>query len=256
MPNDIKIGIIGGSGMEDPDLLSNSSSTSIKTPYGTPSSDLISGNIDGIEVSLLSRHGKNHSINPSNVNYRANIWSLKESGCTHILAITACGSLREKIAPGHFVFPDQFIDRTTRRINTFYDKDEVKHTPMGYPFDEKMRNCLIESASDLGFKFHKNGTVVTIEGPRFSTKAESMLFRSWNCDIINMSTVPEIILANELGLKYQSIAMSTDYDCWHDSEDDVTMEMIYIVMKKNVKNVKTLIGYFVKRFKELSINKN
>jgi len=243
-----KIGIIGGSGMEDPDLLKNSSSKTIDTPYGKPSSDIISGKIGETNVDIISRHGKNHSINPSNVNYRANIWSLKENGCTHILAITACGSLNEKIAPGNFVFPDQFIDRTTQRINTFFNKDQVVHTPMGHPFDSKMRESLIQSASELGFNFHKNGTVITIEGPRFSSKAESLLYKSWNCDIINMSTVPEIILANELDLKYQSIAMSTDYDCWHESEIEVTMEMIYSVMKENVINVKSLIKHFVRNF--------
>ena len=234
--------------MEDPNLFDNTTVKSVNTPYGIPSSDLLTGEIDGIKVDILSRHGKDHTINPTNVNYRANVWSLKENGCTHVLAVTACGSLRKRISPGHFVFPDQFIDRTTNRKNTFYDENEVRHTPMGNPFNLQMRNCLIMSASKLGFKFHENGTVVTIEGPRFSSKAESKLFRSWNCDIINMSTVPEIILANELGLKYQSIAMSTDYDCWYETEEEVSMEMIYKVMSKNVTNVKKLIKHFIKSF--------
>ncbi|MEE3153869.1 MAG: MTAP family purine nucleoside phosphorylase, partial [Candidatus Neomarinimicrobiota bacterium] len=188
-----------------------------------------------------SRHGSGHSINPTNVNYRANIWALKEEGCTHILAATACGSLRKRIAPGHFVFPDQFIDRTTKRINTFFNGSDVQHVSMGNPFSAGMRSCLEEACKSLGFEHHNGGTVVTIEGPRFSTKAESMMFRSWGCDIINMSTVPEIVLARELDLQYQSMAMSTDYDCWHESEEEVTMEMIYAVMEKNVHNVKKLI---------------
>jgi len=241
MPTDLKIGIIGGSGLEDPAFISDFTSKEISTPYGNPSSKLILGNIADISVVILSRHGPGHSINPTNVNYRANIWGLKEEGCTHILAATACGSLRERIAPGHFVFPDQFIDRTTKRITTFFDGSDVRHVSMGEPFSAGMRSCLVEACKSLRFEHHNGGTVVTIEGPRFSTKAESMMFRSWGCDIINMSTVPEIVLARDLDLQYQSMAMSTDYDCWHESEEEVTMEMIYAVMEKNVNNVKKLI---------------
>ena len=241
MANELKIGIIGGSGMEDPAFISDYSSKAVSTPYGDPSSELIMGDIANVPVAILSRHGSGHSINPTNVNYRANIWSLKEKGCTHILATTACGSLREQIEPGHFVFPNQFIDRTTKRISTYFDGSDVQHVSMGDPFSAGLRNCLVRASDQLGFAYHDGGTVVTIEGPRFSTKAESVMFRSWGCDIINMSTVPEIVLARELELEYQSMAMSTDYDCWHESEEEVTMEMIYAVMEKNVNNVKKLI---------------
>jgi len=241
MVNGLKIGIIGGSGMEDPAFISDYSSKAVSTPYGDPSSELIMGDIANVPVAILSRHGSGHSINPTNVNYRANIWSLKEKGCTHILATTACGSLREQIEPGHFVFPNQFIDRTTKRISTYFDGSDVQHVSMGDPFSAGLRNCLVRASDQLGFAYHDGGTVVTIEGPRFSTKAESVMFRSWGCDIINMSTVPEIVLARELELEYQSMAMSTDYDCWHESEEEVTMEMIYAVMEKNVNNVKKLI---------------
>ena len=241
MVNGLKIGIIGGSGMEDPAFINDYSSKAVSTPYGDPSSELIMGDIANVPVAILSRHGPGHSINPTNVNYRANIWSLKEKGCTHILATTACGSLREQIEPGHFVFPNQFIDRTTKRISTYFDGPDVQHVSMGDPFSAGLRNCLVRASDQLGFAYHDGGTVVTIEGPRFSTKAESVMFRSWGCDIINMSTVPEIVLARELELEYQSIAMSTDYDCWHESEEEVTMEMIYAVMEKNVENVKKLI---------------
>ena len=226
--------------MEDPVFISDSNSKDVSTPYGDPSSELILGTIADVPVVILSRHGPGHSINPTNVNYRANIFALKEEGCTHILAATACGSLRKRIAPGHFVFPDQFIDRTTKRISTFFDGSDVRHVSMGNPFSAEIRNCLVEACKSLGFEHHNGGTVVTIEGPRFSTKAESVLFRSWGCDIINMSTVPEIVLARELDLKYQSMAMSTDYDCWHESEEEVTKEMIYAVKEKNVNNVKIL----------------
>ena len=241
MVNKLKIGIIGGSGMEDPAFINDYSSKAVSTPYGDPSSELIMGDIANVPVAILSRHGPGHSINPTNVNYRANIWSLKEKGCTHILATTACGSLREQIEPGHFVFPNQFIDRTTKRISTYFDGSDVQHVSMGDPFSAGLRNCLVRASDQLGFAYHDGGTVVTIEGPRFSTKAESVMFRSWGCDIINMSTVPEIVLARELELEYQSMAMSTDYDCWHESEEEVTMEMIYAVMEKNVNNVKKLI---------------
>tara|TARA_B100001750_G_scaffold245500_1_gene265284 strand:+ start:345 stop:1094 length:750 start_codon:yes stop_codon:yes gene_type:complete len=241
MASKVKIGIIGGSGMEDPSFLESSKAKNISTPYGDPSSEMFIGNFFETPIVIISRHGKGHSINPSNVNYRANVWALKEEGCTHILAITACGSLRKKIEPGHFIFPDQFIDRTTKRICTFFDESDVKHAPMGNPFNLKLRNILIQCCKLLEFNFHSKGTLVTIEGPRFSTRAESNLFRSWGCDIINMSTVPEVVLANELQMKYQPIAMSTDYDCWLESEDEVSMEIIYEVMKKNVNNVKKLI---------------
>ena len=241
MVNGLKIGIIGGSGMEDPAFINDYSSKAVSTPYGDPSSELIMGDIANVPVAILSRHGPGHSINPTNVNYRANIWSLKEKGCTHILATTACGSLREQIEPGHFVFPNQFIDRTTKRISTYFDGPDVQHVSMGDPFSAGLRNCLVRASDQLGFAYHDGGTVVTIEGPRFSTKAESVMFRSWGCDIINMSTVPEIVLARELELEYQSMAMSTDYDCWHESEEEVTMKMIYAVMEKNVNNVKKLI---------------
>ena len=250
MSSNLKIGIIGGSGMEDPAFIADYNAKDISTPYGTASSELILGKISDVPVVIISRHGSEHSINPTNVNYRANIWALKEEGCSHILAATACGSLREKIAPGHFIFPDQFIDRTTKRISTFFDDSDVRHTPMGNPFSSSMRRCLVNVCKSLGFAYHNGGTVVTIEGPRFSTKAESLMFRSWGCDIINMSTVPEIVLARELDIKYQSIAMSTDYDCWHESEEQVSMEMIYSVMKNNVKNVKLLVNYFIKKFNE------
>tara|TARA_Y100000588_G_scaffold344728_1_gene391261 strand:- start:165 stop:926 length:762 start_codon:yes stop_codon:yes gene_type:complete len=250
MQNNIKIGIIGGSGMEDPAFIVDYLSKNVTTPYGNPSSALIIGTVKDVPVVILSRHGPGHAINPTNVNYRANISALKEEGCTHILAVTACGSLRERIEPGHFVFPDQFIDRTTMRISTFFDGSDVQHVSMGIPFSSQLRVCLVASCNELGFACHDGGTVVTIEGPRFSTKAESMMFRSWGCDMINMSTVPEVVLAREAEIEYQAIAMSTDYDCWHESQEEVTMEMIYAVMAKNVDNVKKLLEHAVPRLKQ------
>ncbi len=237
----VKIGIIGGSGLEDPNILKDAKEIEVITKYGGPSSKLALGKIGGVDVVILSRHGRTHSISPTNVNNRANIMALKGQGCTHILAATACGSLREEIKPGHFVFVDQFIDRTSKRHQTFYDENKgVCHIPMAEPFCPKLREKLVEAAKELNFDFHEKGTVVTIEGPRFSTKAESRMFQLLGGDVVNMSTVPEAVLAKEAGLCYQAIAMSTDYDCFIETEEYVTIEMVLATMKTNAENVKKL----------------
>jgi 5'-methylthioadenosine phosphorylase len=236
----IKIAMIGGSGFDDPGFLTNVKTMKMGTPFGPLSHDLIVGKAGQTEVTIVLRHGKDHRIHPSAVNFRANIWALKEIGVSHIVATTACGSLREEIEPGHLVFPDQFIDRTTNRKSTFYEGDQVAHISMADPFCEQLRQVLIDTAVEENVPHHPTGTVVTIEGPRFSTRAESKMFRLWGGDIINMSTVPEAVLAREAGICYASIAMSTDYDAWHHSEEPVTWEMIAGVMSKNVQNVKRL----------------
>ncbi len=233
----VKVGIIGGSGLDDPDILKNPSEVTINTPYGNPSSVLMCGSISGVDVAILARHGKDHSILPTGVNFRANIWALKEHGCTHILAATAVGSLREEIAPGHLVFPGQFIDFTKKRETTFFDEDVVVHTPMAEPFCPNLRRLFAATARDLDLLHHTDKTVITIEGPRFSTRAESHMFRSWNADVINMSTVPEVNLAREKKIHYASVAMSTDYDCWREGEESVTWEMILETMQQNADKV-------------------
>lgn len=236
----IKIAIIGGSGLDDPRLMKQKKEKKVRTPYGSPSSALTIGKIQGVDTVILARHGKDHSIYPTGVNYRANIHALKKEGCTHILATTAVGSLREKIRPGDLVFVDQFIDFTRHRPLTFHEK-KVVHTPMAEPFCRYLRSILAGSAKQLKLGHHTRGTVVTIEGPRFSTKAESHMFRKLGADVINMSTVPEVALAREAGICYQTIAMSTDYDCWKEGEEPVTWDMILTIMKKNADNVKKLI---------------
>lgn len=236
----IKIGMIGGSGFDDPDFLTDVKTVKTGTPFGSLSADPIIGTSGGVELVIIPRHGKGHRIRPSAVNYRANIWAMKELGVSHIIATTACGSLREEIEPGHLVFPDQFIDRTTSRKSTFYEGDQVVHIAVADPFCERLREILIQTATDQRIVHHPKGTTVTIEGPRFSTRAESRMFRLWGGDIINMSTVPEAVLAREAGICYATIAMSTDYDCWHQSEEPVTWEMIVSTMKKNVENVKKI----------------
>lgn len=233
----IKVGIIGGSGLDNPDILKNPSHLPVETPYGPPSSSLTCGAIAGVEVVILARHGRDHSIYPSKVNFRANIAALVNQGCTHILAATAVGSLREEIEPGHLVFPSQFIDFTRKREVTFFDEGAVVHTSMADPFCPNLRALFARSATALGMAHHTDKTVITIEGPRFSTRAESHMFRSWNADIINMSTVPEVNLAREKKVHYASVAMSTDYDCWWEEEEPVTWEMIKKTMEKNADRV-------------------
>ena len=219
-----RIAIIGGSGLENPDILKNPEDIKVETPYGDPSSAFLSGKIAGVEVVILSRHGRDHSIPPTQVNNRANIWATKELGCTHILVTTACGSLREEIGRGDVVIPNQFIDFTRRREITFFESFEngqLNHTPMADPFNAELRERLIEKAMELKLEYHPQGTVVTIEGPRFSTRAESNMFRAWGADVINMSIAPECILANEIGIPYAAVALSTDYDCWKTDEEPV-----------------------------------
>lgn len=236
----VKIGIIGGSGFDDPKIMDHPVSTKVHTPYGAPSEKPVEGLVRGTACVVIPRHGDSHRISPTNVNYRANIWAMRELGVTHIIAPTACGSLREEIKPGHLVFIDQFIDRTTKRVQTFYEGQQVMHIPMAEPFCTALRQTLINVAESLGIAHHKKGMIVTIEGPRFSTKAESRMFRMWGADTINMTTVPEVVLAREAGMHYAAIAMSTDYDCWKEGEE-VSIDMILRTMKQNASNTKKII---------------
>jgi len=240
----MKIAIIGGSGFENPEILKNPGEIEVETPFGSPSSSFKTGKIGGVEVALLSRHGRDHSIPPSQVNNRANILAIQKLGCTHILATTACGSLREEIKRGDLVILDQFIDFTRFREVTFFEefeKGKLNHTPMADPFNADLRGRLIGKASDLKLNYHPAGTVVTIEGPRFSTRAESKMFRMWGADVVNMSVAPECILANEMKIPYAAIALSTDYDCWKTDEEPVTWEEVLKVFNQNIENVIRLI---------------
>ena len=240
----VKIGIIGGSGLDNPELFMNPKDVAASTQWGDPSSLLKIGKIAGIDVVLLGRHGRDHTIPPTQVNYRANIQAFKDIGCTHILATTAVGSLREEIRRGDLVILDQFIDFTKQRKMTFHESfnsHQPVHTPMADPFDSKLREALIQVCSHQGLNFHKSGTVVTIEGPRFSTRAESKMFRLFGADIINMSVSTEVALANEIGIPYAAIAMSTDYDCWKEDEEPVSWNAILEVFKGNADKVTRLL---------------
>lgn len=239
-----KIGIIGGSGLDNPHIFENPVDVEAVTPYGAPSAPLKCGRIEGREVVLLARHGREHTQPPSQVNYRANIHALKAAGCTHILATTAVGSLREEIGRGDLVILDQFIDFAKQRKATFtevFAPHAPVHTPMADPFDTRLRKLLISGCAELGIKHHSTGTVVTIEGPRFSTRAESRMFRAWGADVINMSVATEAALANEAGIPYAAVAMSTDYDCWKDDEEPVSWEAILAVFKNNAEKVTSLL---------------
>jgi 5'-methylthioadenosine phosphorylase len=245
-----KIAVIGGSGLENPDIIQSPEVRDSETPYGVPSSPLLCGSMNGTEVVVLSRHGKDHTIPPSQINNRANVYALKNAGCTHILATTACGSLREDIRRGDLVIPDQLIDFTRHRKITFFEEFEpgiMKHSPMADPFEKNLRELLISSAFNIGLSIHEKGTMITIEGPRFSTRAESKMFRMWGADIINMSIAPEAILANELGIPYAVIAMSTDYDCWKEDEAPVSWEDVIAVFNKNVTHVLKLLTEVIPR---------
>ncbi|MEI7661512.1 MAG: S-methyl-5'-thioadenosine phosphorylase [Bacteroidota bacterium] len=249
----IKIGLIGGSGLEKLNIFGNIKEVDVSTSYGNPSSSFFTGTIGSCEVFILSRHGRDHSIPPTQVNNRANITALKELGCRYIFATTACGSLRQEIGRGDMVIADQFIDFTRLRINTFYDRFEpghMAHTPMADPFSGHLRQILIEGCRETGVSFHPAGTIVTIEGPRFSTRAESKMFRLLGADVINMSIAPEACLAMEAGIPYAAVALSTDYDSWKHDEDPVTWEDVLRVFNENVKHVTGLLVHVLKNFKE------
>lgn len=251
-----RIGIIGGSGLDNPDILDHPQDLLVSTVYGAPSAPLKSGRIGGVEVLLLARHGRAHTLPPSQVNYRANIQALKDAGCSHILATTAVGSLREEIGRGDLVIIDQFIDFTKRRAMSFHDAfapHQPLHTPMAEPFDAKLRAILIDVCAQHGFSFHPTGTVVTIEGPRFSTRAESRMFRAWGADIINMSVATEAALAVEAGIPYAAVAMSTDYDCWKTDEEPVSWDAILAVFNENAKKVTTLLIDAIQKVARLAV---
>jgi len=240
----VRVGIIGGSGLDDPAILKDAKEEAVTTRWGEPSSPLKRGTIEGVECLLLARHGRQHTLPPTAVPNRANIQAFVDAGATHVVSTTAVGSLRKKIRRGDLVIVDQFIDFTRGRDLTFHDRFEpgrMVHTPMADPFSAELRALLVASAAELGIRHHAKGTVVTIEGPRFSTRAESNMFRAWGADIINMSIAPECALANEAGIPYATVAMSTDYDCWKEDEEPVTWEEIVAVFEQNVEKVVRLL---------------
>jgi len=234
-----EIGIIGGTGVYDPTLLKNVKEVKLRTPYGSPSDAVSIGELRGRKIAFIPRHGKKHTIRPTDINSRANIYALKKLGVQRILAPSAVGSLKEEYRPGDTVVVDQFIDRTTKREQSFYTGRQVCHISVADPMCLQLRDILIKTAEDMKIRYHKTGTYVCIEGPRFSTKAESKMHRSWGADIIGMTLVPECVLAREAEICYACIATVTDYDVW--KEHMVNAEEVAKTMKQNLDKIKALI---------------
>ncbi len=234
------LGIIGGSGLYSLNELSNVKHAKVKTPFGNPSSDLVMANFKNLKIIFLPRHGKNHNIPPHKINYRANIFALKKLGVTDIISISAVGSLKNIHKPGDFIVIDQFIDRTSGRSSTFFDEDCVAHVSMANPVSEQLSQLIFKSKIK-GVKIRLKGTYIAIEGPQFSSYAESLLYKSWNCDVIGMTNMPEAKLSREAEIGYSSIAMVTDYDCWHKNHEAVTVEQVVNIMNINTKNATRLL---------------
>lgn len=237
-----KIGIIGGSGLYKIDGIKNIKEKEISTPFGKPSDKIVIGQLSGVEVAFLPRHGKGHKLNPSEINYRANIFAMKKIGVERIISLTACGSLKEELKPMDFVIPNQFVDRTNQaRKMTFLSGGIVGHVSFANPTCLNLSKILYETAKGLGLNIHPRGTYINMEGPAFSTKAESNLYRSWGMDIIGMTNMSEAKLAREAEICYCSLAAVTDYDCWHPDFESVTVDMIIQHLNKNVENAKRII---------------
>lgn len=237
----MRIGVIGGSGLYEMDGLENVREEHVTTPWGDPSDNLIIGSFGGVELVFLPRHGRGHRFNPSEVNYRANIFALKQAGVEWVISVSAVGSLRADVAPGDIVIIDQFIDKTFKRQSTFFEKGIVAHVGFGDPVCPTLRGFLLQAARDAGARIHDGGTYVCMEGPAFSTRAESNLHRSWGASVIGMTNMPEAKLAREAEMSYATLAMATDYDCWHPDHDAVTVDQVVAVLQGNAALAKQVI---------------
>ena len=237
----MKVGIIGGSGLYNLKELDKVNNIQIDTPFGKPSSDFLTGEVHDIPVVFIPRHGIGHVLLPTEIPFRANIWGLKKLGVTHLISVGAVGSLKEEIIPGHIVFPDQFIDLTRHRTSTFFGNGIVAHVQFGDPVCPKLSEKLVQSAQTLGASIHLGGTYICMEGPAFSSRAESLLYRSWGADVIGMTNAQEAKLAREAEMSFASIALATDYDCWHVSESEVNVDDIIKVMHENVETARRII---------------
>ncbi len=235
------LGIIGGSGLYDLPGLENRRKEKIATPWGEPSDELLLGEMHGLPMVFLPRHGKGHSIPPAEINYRANIDALKRAGVTDLVSVSACGSFREALSPGTFVLVDQFIDRTQSRQKSFFGRGCVAHVPLADPVSPLLADRLEKAAREENIPHVRGGTYLAMEGPQFSTRAESFMYRSWGCDVIGMTNMPEAKLAREAEICYASVAMVTDYDCWHDDHQDVDIEQIIRTLNDNSERAKRLV---------------
>jgi len=243
-PETGRTGIIGGSGLYDIDGIERIEHLDIDTPFGKPSDELMLATIHGHEVVFLPRHGRGHKIPPHLINYRANIYAMKLAGVHRMISISAVGSLRQHIAPGDFVLVDQFVDRTHSRASTFFDGPVVAHVSMADPVCACLQAELASACAKADIHTHQGGSYLVMQGPQFSSRAESNLYRSWGMDVIGMTNLPEAKLAREAEICYATVAMSTDYDCWHEEEDDVSVESIIAVMHGNVAKAQTMLQHF------------
>ena len=245
-----KLAIIGGSGLYSIEGIKNEKWLSVDTPWGNPSDEILEVEIENKIVYFLPRHARGHKINPSNINFRANIDALKQLGVTDILSISAVGSLKEELEPGKFVLVDQFIDRTFARTKTFFNNEIVAHVSMAKPTSPGLMKACDTALKKLDLKYKTGGTYLVMEGPQFSSLAESNLYRSWGCDVIGMTNMPEAKLAREAEIRYTTVAMVTDYDCWHEDHDDVSVEQVIKTLVGNAEKAKKMIVEVVKNFEE------
>jgi len=251
-----KLGIIGGSGLYKMEGFEKTKWKKIKTAWGNPSDEILTAKLGNEEIFFIPRHARGHKINPSNINFRANIDALKQLGVTDIISVSAVGSLKENLSPGTFVIVDQFIDRTFARVKTFFDEEIVAHVSMAKPVSKSLGQCCETVLKKLNISYQMNGTYVVMEGPQFSTLAESNLYRSWNADVIGMTNMPEAKLAREAEIRYCTVAMVTDYDCWHPDHGEVNVAMVIQTLTKNASNAQNMIKEVIKKFKDFSAEKD
>jgi len=251
-----KLGIIGGSGLYKMEGFEKSKWKKIKTAWGEPSDEILIAKLGKEEICFIPRHSRGHKINPTNINFRANIDAMKQLGVTDIISISAVGSLKENLEPGKFVIVDQFIDRTFSRIKTFFDEDIVAHVSMAKPTSPGLSDCCETALKTLNIKNQRGGTYVVMEGPQFSTLAESNLYRSWGADVIGMTNMPEAKLAREAEIRYCTVAMVTDYDCWHPDHEEVDVSMVIQTLMKNAANAQNMIKEVIKTFNDFSVDED
>ena len=251
-----KLGIIGGSGLYKMEGFEKTKWKKINTPWGKPSDEILLASIEKDEICFIPRHSRGHKINPTNINFRANIDAMKQLGITDIISVSAVGSLKENLEPGKFVIVDQFIDRTFSRVKTFFDEEIVAHVSMAKPTSSGLSKCCEAALKKLNISHQVGGTYVVMEGPQFSTLAESNLYRSWGADVIGMTNMPEAKLAREAEIRYSTVAMVTDYDCWHPDHDEVDVSMVVQTLMKNAANAQNMIKEIIKTFKNYSVEKD
>ena len=248
-----KLGIIGGSGLYKMEGFERTKWKKVKTPWGNPSDEILIAKFDKEEICFIPRHARGHKINPTNINFRANIDALKQLGVTDIISVSAVGSLKENLEPGKFVIVDQFIDRTFARSKTFFDDEIVAHVSMAKPTSPGLANCCEAALKKLNIKYQSGGIYIVMEGPQFSSLAESNLYRSWNADVIGMTNMPEAKLAREAEIRYCTVAMVTDYDSWHPHHEEVNVSMVIQTLIKNAANAQNMIKEVIKTFKDFSV---